>query len=200
MLTLTLTCNHVHTQYLTLHLSHTHLFSTHCEPFNFFVWNIWLCPHSISRTHTHSQHTVGPSVALYETHSSAYGHETTYSAAVCITQVIHSKSFDMSFFFSAITPTSSSADQCVVTVASHMLTSILCCWRSRLGQGYTVGAWWSFQILCSFLFHSISLFSLILFIHCGSCHATSGPFWMQSASLANVLLLTVFILLCWGMS
>ena len=55
-----------------------------------------------------SQHIVGPSVLLYKTHGSAYGHETTYSATVCITQVIHSESFDISLIFHATTPILSS--------------------------------------------------------------------------------------------
>jgi hypothetical protein len=49
--------------------------------------------------------------------------------------------------------------------------------------------------------HTVVSFYLILFLlfpfsfitYCGSCHATSGTFRLQSASSANVLLLTVLI-------
>ena len=56
--------------------------------------------HSITHTHTHYQHTTGPSVLLYKTHSSAYGHETMYSTTACIAQVIHSESFNIAPSFS----------------------------------------------------------------------------------------------------
>jgi hypothetical protein len=46
-----------------------------------------------------SQHIGDPSASLYKISNSAYGHKTTYSTAVYITQVIHSESFDISLFF-----------------------------------------------------------------------------------------------------
>jgi len=76
-------------------------------------------------------------------------------------------------------------------IASHMLISMSSRWR-RLGLG--INGW------CLMLFisyspllscHFISFFYLCIWMW--SCHATGGPFWMRSASLANVPLLTVFI-------
>ena len=52
---------------------------------------------------------------------------------------------------------------------------------------------WCLMVFSYSPFHSVPLH---LFIHCGSCHATSGPFWMWSASLSNIQLLTVFVKAC----
>ena len=53
-----------------------------------------------------SRRIVGPSISLYETHSSAYGHGTMYCVAIYITCFTHSKLVDISLFIHTIMPVS----------------------------------------------------------------------------------------------
>jgi len=78
-------------------------------------------------------------------------------------------------------------------IAFHHICSFQCLTGGRgLDWVLMVDVWCCLSLTPhSFSCHFISFF--YLYIWMWSCHATSGPFWMWSASPANVWLLTVFI-------
>ena len=177
-----------------------------------------IMPHTHNHPYSHSFHPAGmsatsPAIALacwctqwptpmiacihLRTHYHLFVTSQFSHALACTTltpTLIRSLSFVCSFVFVPFVMSSLPPDREYLLLQGHMVEGL----GTWFGPFVDAGL-----CLCYFMVSVLSHFiaallfpsfpSLPFITYYGSCHATGGPIWMQSASLANIPLLTVFI-------